>query len=637
MPQSLSIDPKGSVVLSPTESIVAGSRGIWTFTYTAGAEGIAVGGSIRIWTPQHHSYRVRYFEWDLGQVDCWTDGQATVTAAVGNAGLMRFPAIYVFVAGRALLPGETLTILVGDTIAGGDMARAQRTAWKDLAFRAEVDLKGDGAYQELDRSPSLDVLPDAPASLVVVGPATPDVGQPFNLIVRVEDQYENVCWGYRGVVRLECTDPRADLTGECVFSEDDQGIARVRNCRLRTEGVHRITASEPKLQITGTSNPMQVGASPRYHIYLGDMHAQSGYHIRDLRYGTNADLYDYARQVQGLDFCAAVDLVSRFQESPDREAWWKQKLLDNKAANKPGQFVSILSYEWNSRDTGHRNVYFPGDNGPMYRYRHGPDRPTDDMWGLPDPSLNTPDDLQALLKGTGAITIPHHTNSDNDYSAEDLPRERRKHNWHPHDWGYGPYDNEMLIEIFQGRGSFETDHLSKWVVLGGFGSSVQDGLALGRRLGFVGGSDSHIGRTSPAIVFPNTFGTHGGLTFVLAEELTREAIFAALRARRTYATNGVRMIVWFEVNGVPMGGEVDLEDATTPRVVRCEAVGTDRIDRIEIIKNNEVAHTQPGAGESATCLWTDASPCTDGAYYYARVIQEDDGIAWASPIWVNLV
>ena len=630
-----STDPKGSITLTPTKNIIAGSRHTWTFVYTAGDEGIAVGGSIRIWTPQHHSYRLRYFEWDLQQIECWTDGDARVTAAVRNSGLMRYPAICVFVAGKPLKPGETVTILVGDTLAGGPHAQVQKLAWQSMTFRTEVDTQGSGEYHELAQYPVLDILADRPANLIVIAPITPDVGKSFRLIVRVEDQYTNICHAYAGRIALSCTDRKAELPAEYRFTTADGGIVEISGCVLHSEGIHQITARSDDLQLVAMSNPIYAAASPRFHIYLGDMHAQSGYHIRDLAFGTNADLFRYAQHVQGLDFCAATDLVARFQESPEQAAWWPQKLAETEAANEPGKFVTIQAYEWNSRDAGHRNVFFPGSDVPMYRYRHGKEKPVDDIWGMPDPAWNTPDDLQAFLKGSGAITIPHHTNSDNDYSAEDLPRERRKHNWHPHDWHYGPYANEPLIEIHQGRGSFETDELSQWVLLGGFGSSVQDGLRLGRRLGFVGGSDSHIGRTSPAISF-FTMGKRGGLTCVYAEELTREHIFEALRARRIYATDGVRMFVRFEVNDTLMGGEIHLTGAATPRVVRCEAIGTRAIARIEIIRDNQVVYTHPGCNQHEKFTWTDQSTCVDGMYYYARIIQEEDGIGWASPVWINL-
>src|SRR5207247_269967 len=56
-------------------------------------------------------------------------------------------------------------------------------------------------------------------------------------------------------------------------------------------------------------------------------------------------------------------------------------------------------------------------------------------------------------------------------------------------------------------------------------------------------------------VEPEEFVT-GGLTAVWAPELTREALFEALHARRTYATTTARILVDFRVNDAPMGSEI---------------------------------------------------------------------------------
>ena len=44
-----------------------------------------------------------------------------------------------------------------------------------------------------------------------------------------------------------------------------------------------------------------------------------------------------------------------------------------------------------------------------------------------------------------------------------------------------------------------------------------------------------------------------GLTAVQAEELTRDAVFNALRERRCYGTSGVKILLDLEVDGFPMG------------------------------------------------------------------------------------
>jgi len=74
---------------------------------------------------------------------------------------------------------------------------------------------------------------------------------------------------------------------------------------------------------------------------------------------------------------------------------------------------------------------------------------------------------------------------------------------------------------------------------------------------------------------------------VLAAELTREAIFDAIRNRRTYAVTGDRIALDFQLNGRLMGSELPY---TRPRELAVTVTGWDQLDRVEILKNNRVLH-----------------------------------------------
>ena len=76
------------------------------------------------------------------------------------------------------------------------------------------------------------------------------------------------------------------------------------------------------------------------------------------------------------------------------------------------------------------------------------------------------------------------------------------------------------FEYYQNPGHIRVEEMKN--------SSVQDAWRMGWRLGVIGGSDGH-----------NLFGDRiQGLTGVYATELTRPAIFEAIRKRRCYATTG---------------------------------------------------------------------------------------------------
>lgn len=64
-------------------------------------------------------------------------------------------------------------------------------------------------------------------------------------------------------------------------------------------------------------------------------------------------------------------------------------------------------------------------------------------------------------------------------------------------------------------------------------------LDKGRRMGFIGTSDSH--RRNPRLC--------GGLTGIYAEELTPKAIMGALKEHRVFATNGSKIVVDSRADG----------------------------------------------------------------------------------------
>src|SRR5262249_8518337 len=113
-------------------------------------------------------------------------------------------------------------------------------------------------------------------------------------------------------------------------------------------------------------------------------------------------------------------------------------------------------------------------------------------------------------------------------------------------------DVERVIEIWSMHGSSEGRDINDRPLkaVSPKGGVVPALHTHGLRLGFAGGSDTHSGRPGGAVrdVHPH----YGGLTGVWASSLTRRAIFEAIRARRTYALTGARMVVSFSVNGTPM-------------------------------------------------------------------------------------
>src|SRR5262249_28077809 len=73
--------------------------------------------------------------------------------------------------------------------------------------------------------------------------------------------------------------------------------------------------------------------------------------------------------------------------------------------------------------------------------------------------------------------------------------------------------------------------------------SLPDALDRGSRVGVLCHSDDHKGRRGATNPSASTFGAIGGLTCYFMPELTRDALFEALRRRRHYGTTGTRLFL----------------------------------------------------------------------------------------------
>jgi len=103
-----------------------------------------------------------------------------------------------------------------------------------------------------------------------------------------------------------------------------------------------------------------------------------------------------------------------------------------------------------------------------------------------------------------------------------------------------------VTEIASVHGSSEAEDTPRKVYASVPGNFVRDVLQRGYRLGFVGSGDSHDGH--PGLVHLGNSGS-GGLAAILADDATREAVHAALCARRVYATNGPRIFLNVTLDG----------------------------------------------------------------------------------------
>ncbi len=235
------------------------------------------------------------------------------------------------------------------------------------------------------------------------------------------------------------------------------------------------------------------------------------------------------------------------------EREWAEVQDATRCLNVPGTFVTFPGYEWQGDGSpGDHNVFYAEEGRPIFR-------------------VDTLPELYRRLRPLRAIAIPHHTA----YRPG-----LRGRNWSVLDEKISPFS-----EVYSIHGCSETDE--EWVKMrhnshmgpaSGPGT-YQAALDRGYHLGAVCGTDNW-GE------MPGRFGQ--GRTAVLAEELTREAIWHAFRQRRVYGVTGDRIQLDFRINDARMGGCVQ---ARGPRMVHVRVRGSDALDRIELLRNGRVIAT----------------------------------------------
>jgi hypothetical protein len=109
-------------------------------------------------------------------------------------------------------------------------------------------------------------------------------------------------------------------------------------------------------------------------------------------------------------------------------------------------------------------------------------------------------------------------------------------------------------------------------------STYQYGLAQGHLVGAIGSTDHHSAH-------PGSYG-HGRMA-VWAETLSRDAIWQAIQARRTYALTGDRIRLAFSINGGLMGTVLPPSEE---RRISVSVEGGAALDYVEVLHNNRILH-----------------------------------------------
>ncbi len=336
----------------------------------------------------------------------------------------------------------------------------------------------------------------------------------------------------------------------------------------------------------------------KLNLYFGDLHEHSDIYVCN-RVGDQSldESYQHMRDLTRYDFVCVTD------HGYNMNAYlWNYSAKLARINDDPKRFMPFLGQEWTSTFEkyshqhpygfyGHRNLILADLYFPRWWNARNYQTPSQ-VW----------EDLSRLK--ANFIHIPHQLADTGNV---------------PTDWSFHDETLQPVAEIFQTRGSYEYFGAPRQAArtIPGAGNFMQDAWALNIIIGVIASPD-HGGGYGKACVF--------------APDLTREAILDALRARHCYGTTAAKIFLDVRVDGHLMGEKIAEQPGKTVTVdirVQCPA----DIDRIEVCRSNTFIHTVRPEGRKVRFTFVDRKPLPGTSYYYVRVMQKDQEIAWSSPVW----
>lgn len=331
-----------------------------------------------------------------------------------------------------------------------------------------------------------------------------------------------------------------------------------------------------------------------WNLYFGQLHAHT-----DISNGAGSveEAFQYASQVDGLDFFAVTDHSDSFDnadmgaidaDGADISADWAAG--KQAAASVTGEdFVGLFGFEmtWpEDKQLGHISTF----NTPGWQTRDQAD-----FENVPTALENY---YKALTSAPGSVSQFNHP----DDIHGDF--ERFDH--------YSPqYDAAVsLLEVAGEDGVVDCGYYDR-------------ALDEGWHVAPTNNQNNHNGQWGDA---------SDARTVVLAKSLTEEALYAAMKDRRVYATQDSDLTVYYQLNGAVMGSILPKSEEAEITVFLSDP--TD-----EAIGNVEVV-TDGGAVLVSEYVETPSQvlelPASGGrSYYYLRITQPDGDVAVTAPVWMD--
>lgn len=340
----------------------------------------------------------------------------------------------------------------------------------------------------------------------------------------------------------------------------------------------------------------------KYNIYFGQLHAHTSYSDGA---GTCEEAFKHASATENLDFLAVTDHSNSFDNADNAnindgsmsDEWKEGHELADKYTTE--DFVGLYGFEmtW-SNGLGHMNTF----NSAGFQ-----SRTQADYTNYATALQNYYDALKTAPDSISQFNHPGTTFGD--FS----------------DFAYYSEANDALItlvEVGNGEGAIGSS--------GYFPSYEYYTRALdkGWHVSPTNNQDNHKGLWGNA----NT-----ARSVVLADSLTRENIYDAMRNYRVYATEDNDLNIYYTLDSYIMGTSLD-KDLVGDKVeikVELSDKTDEKIGKVEVIVNGGLSIINTTVADNEETVVFEVP--SKYSYYYIKVTQADGDIAVTSPVWVGEV
>ena len=124
----------------------------------------------------------------------------------------------------------------------------------------------------------------------------------------------------------------------------------------------------------------------------------------------------------------------------------------------------------------------------------------------------------------------------------------------------------------------------------------------------------------------------GARTVVLAKSLTEEALYAAMKNRRVYATQDSDLAIYYELNGTVMGSILPKSEKAEITVFLSNPTD-EAIGNVEVVTDGGAVLVSEYVETPSQVLELSASG--GHSYYYLRITQPDGDVAVTAPVWMD--